>query len=55
MSKSRLPKSIRKSIRKEKSRIHREILDKNKQNEEIAKLYEKFSHISNPPQYKKSL
>lgn len=41
MAKHRLSKSIRKYIRKEKARIHREIFDINKQKEEIKKLYEK--------------
>lgn len=41
MTKSNLPKSIRKYIRKEKARIRREILDVEKQKEEIAKLYKK--------------
>lgn len=38
----RLPKSIRKYIRKEKARIRKQILDKKRQEEEIAKLYQKF-------------
>ncbi len=38
----RLPKSIRKFIRKEKARIRREILDLKIQEEKIKKLYEKF-------------
>jgi hypothetical protein len=39
----KLPRSIRKFIRKEKARIRREILDLKKQEEEIKKLYEKFA------------
>ena len=39
MSKKRLPKSLRKFIRKEKARIRREFLDIKKQEEEIKKLY----------------
>jgi len=42
MPKIRLPKSIRKYIRKEKARIRREVLDVGKQEELINKLYEKF-------------
>jgi hypothetical protein len=40
--KMKLPKGIRKFIRKEKARIRREVLDLKKQEEEIKKLYEKF-------------
>ena len=42
MPKIRLPKSIRKYIRKEKARIRREVLDVEKQKELIKKLYEKI-------------
>ncbi len=42
MSKSRLPKSIKKFIRNEKARIRREFSDIAKQAEEIQKLYGKF-------------
>ena len=38
----RLPRSIRKFIRREKSRIRREILDLRTQEEKIKELYEKF-------------
>lgn len=38
----RLPRSIRKFIRKEKARIRREILDLKMQEEKIKELYEKF-------------
>jgi hypothetical protein len=38
----KLPKSIRKYIRKEKARIRREVLDLKKQEELIQQLYERF-------------
>ena len=38
-----MPSSIRKYIRKEKARIRREVLDTEKQKEEIDKLYKRFS------------
>ena len=38
----KLPKSIRKYIRKEKARIRREVLDLAEQKELINKLYLKF-------------
>ena len=38
----KLPKSIRKYIRKEKARIRREVLDLKKQEELISELYQKF-------------
>jgi hypothetical protein len=40
--KRKLPRSIRKHIRKEKARIRREFLDFKKQKEEIEKLYQKI-------------
>lgn len=40
--KRKLPKSVRKFIRKEKARIRREILDIKEQNNLIAELYEKI-------------
>ncbi|MDI6883261.1 MAG: hypothetical protein QMC93_02180 [Patescibacteria group bacterium] len=40
MTKKKLPRSLRKFIRKEKARIRREVLDFKKQKEEIKKLYE---------------
>lgn len=40
--KSKLPKSIKKFIRKEKARIKREILDIDEQRKMIAQLYERF-------------
>ena len=42
MSKKKLPRSIRKYIRKEKARIRREVLGLKKQEEEISRLYQKF-------------
>lgn len=42
MSKKKLPRSIRKHIRKEKARIRREVLGLKKQEEEISRLYQKF-------------
>jgi len=40
--KKRLPKSVRKFIRKEKSRIRREVLDLKEQKKLIKALYQKF-------------
>lgn len=42
MPKKKLPKSLRKHIRKEKSRIRREVLDIKKQKELLEELYKKF-------------
>ena len=42
MKKKRLPKSIRKFIRREKSRIRREVLGIEEQKKLINKLYQKF-------------
>lgn len=42
----KLPKSLRKHIRKEKARIRREVFNLEEQNKEIEKLY---------PNYKKGL
>lgn len=52
MAKSKLPKSVRKHIRREKARIRREISDLEKQRQEIHKLYEKI--LSHSSQHKKS-
>ena len=41
--KKKLPKSIRKYIRKEKARIRREISDSEKQKELVNQLYQRFS------------
>ena len=40
--KRKLPKSLRKYIRKEKARIRREVLDIKEQEELISELYQKF-------------
>jgi len=40
MSKKKMPKSIKKYIRREKARIRREVLDTKKQKELINKLYD---------------
>ncbi len=42
MSKKRLPKSIRKFLRREKARIRSRVLDLKKQKELIDELYAKF-------------
>jgi hypothetical protein len=39
---TRLPKSVRKFIRKEKARIRKEVLDKKEQERLIQELYQKF-------------
>ncbi len=44
--KKKLPKSIRKYIRREKARIRREVLDLEEQNKLINKLYEKYTSSS---------
>ncbi len=46
----RLPKSIRKYIRFQKSRIRREFLDIKKQKEEIDKIYQKIYNKGNEKQ-----
>jgi len=50
MTKSGLPNSIRKFIRKEKARIRREVLDLKEQEKLISQLYEK---LLKKPEYKK--
>jgi len=45
MKKKRLPKSLRKFIRKEKARIRREVLDIKEQEEKIRELYQKLNLI----------
>lgn len=42
MTKSKLPKSIRKFLRKEKAKIRKEIADFYQQQKLIAELYNKF-------------
>ena len=44
--KKRMPKSIRKFIRKEKARIRREVLDIKEQKKLISELYQKFQRKS---------
>jgi len=41
MVKRRLPKSLRKFIRKEKARIRREVFDPKEQEKQIQELYQK--------------
>ena len=43
MKRIRLPKSVRKHIRLEKARMRREVLEPQKQQEFIAKLYARFA------------
>lgn len=45
--KKKLPKSIRKHIRKEKARIRREVFDVEEQKKLISKLYEKYCQHTN--------
>ena len=52
MEKKKLPKSIRKFIRREKSRIRREVLHLKKQEELINELYQKFFKKFVKPQEK---
>jgi hypothetical protein len=47
MAKKRIPHSIRKHIRKEKSRIRRQILDIKRQKELINELYQKHEDKRN--------
>jgi len=42
MKKKRLPKSLRKHVRKEKSRIRREVLNLKEQEKQINELHQKF-------------
>lgn len=49
----RLPKSLRRFIRKEKARIRREVLDLKLQEEKIKELYEKFLKAYNKIEDKK--
>ncbi len=43
----RLPKSVRKFIRKEKARIRRETFDIEEQRKKIEELYQKLNLINN--------
>jgi len=45
MVKRKLPSSIRKYVRREKSRIRREVLDLKKQKELISGLYKKHERL----------
>ena len=45
----RLPKSLRKFIRKEKARIRREVLDLKEQEKLINELYQKFTQQKRKP------
>ncbi len=45
--KKRLPKSVRKFIRREKARLRREILDSKKQKELIKQIYQRFQRDAN--------
>jgi len=47
MAKKKMPYSARKHIRKEKSRIRRQIFDVKEQNKEIKKLYKKYEDKRN--------
>jgi len=44
MVEKKLPKSLKKYLRKEKARIRREVLDLKKQEELIQKLYQEISN-----------
>jgi len=46
--KKKLPRSIRKFIRREKARLRREVLDIKKQKELIEEIYKKYDHQRNP-------
>ncbi|MBZ9578022.1 hypothetical protein KJA13_03210 [Patescibacteria group bacterium] len=43
MGKKRMPKSLRKFIRKEKARIRREVLDMKEQEKLISELYQRLT------------
>jgi len=45
MKRKRLPKSLRKFIRKEKARIRREVLDLKEQKRLVNEIYQKFFRI----------
>jgi len=42
MAKKRLPRSVRKYIRREKARIRRDVLDLEEQKRQIKEIYKKF-------------
>lgn len=54
MRRKRLPNSIRKFIRREKSRIRRQVLEIKKQTEEILELCERFKIHENKRDTKNS-
>ena len=54
MKRKRLPRSLRKFIRREKARIRREILDLKEQEKLINELYQKFFKDSTKVEKKKS-
>lgn len=55
MTKSKLPKSVRKFIRKEKARIRREVFDIEEQERLLRELYQKFINIDPKNENKRNL
>jgi len=53
MKSKKLPRSIRKHIRKEKARIRREVFDIKEQEKLISELYVRFKQRQSPPPKKK--
>jgi len=53
MEKKRLPKSLRKFIRKEKARIRREVLNLKEQERLINELYQRF--FKTPPKIEEKI
>lgn len=49
MKRKRLPKSLRKYIRREKARIRREIFDLKEQEKQIKELYQKIQGVTQSP------
>ena len=49
MKKKKLPKSLRKFIRKEKARIRREVLDLKEQEKLIGEVYQRFAKQNKKP------
>lgn len=47
MGKRKLPKSVRKFIRREKARIRQEVLDLKEQEKQIQELYKTYKRDSN--------
>ena len=54
MGKKRMPKSIRKFIRKEKARIRRDVLDIKEQGDKITQLYQRFLKTKDKDKPKKT-